>query len=367
MIDPHVHMRDWNQEAKETVYHGMQQAAAVGIRALFDMPNTDPPLTLRSVLEARLALGAKVVSRIREEMGIDMYYGVYGGLTANKEQLRQMVRAWRELFPRVVGLKLFAGHSTGAMGLTAVEERKCVYAVLSEEGYSGVLAVHCEREDLLRPELWDSRHPESHSKARPPEAEVESVEEQILFAREAGFQGTLHICHISLPESLACIEAYRSQVPFRITCGITPHHLLLSQEVSGQEGNKLKMNPPLRSAAAQQALFQAVLEGRIDWLESDHAPHTFADKLAGASGIPGFSGNVIAAQALSKAGMSDDALALLLGGRAVSVFGLEQELDGVDVSAFLKLVHNDELLQEKLLQLSREYPLDPWLQAVKEL
>ena len=111
MIDPHVHLRDWEQAAKETLRHGLSVAWRAGLDAVFEMPNTDPPLVTREAILRRIE---DADSALRA-LGIPMVHGLYAGITAVPRQVEEMVRAWKELFPRVVGLKMFAGHSTGQM------------------------------------------------------------------------------------------------------------------------------------------------------------------------------------------------------------------------------------------------------------
>jgi dihydroorotase len=157
-----------------------------------------------------------------------------------------------------------------------------------------VLSVHAEKEILLRalpdgrPD-WDPGRPSTHCSARPPEAEVRSVQEQIALAAAEGFSGVLHVAHISTPGALRAVrEARRGGYRFRVTCGITPHHALLSaDDMEGEGGILLKMNPPLRTRAMQREMLLALVGGEIDWIETDHAPHTVADKVdRHASGIP---------------------------------------------------------------------------------
>ena len=109
MIDPHVHFRDWNQSEKETVAHGLAVAKACGFTHVFDMPNTDPPLTDRKTILKRFALAEGIT-------GIEYY--VWAGLTADPAQIEEVVEIYAELRPKVVGLKLFLGQSTGHMGVT---------------------------------------------------------------------------------------------------------------------------------------------------------------------------------------------------------------------------------------------------------
>ena len=110
-------------------------------------------------------------------------------------------------------------------------------------------------------------------------------------ANKAGFVGILHICHISLPESVEVLEKAREHVSFQLTCGVTPHHILLYDVMMNEnDGLLLKMNPPLRSKEARDKLCQMLLNERINWIETDHAPHRKSEKLGSpyASGIPGF-------------------------------------------------------------------------------
>ncbi|MCF7832450.1 MAG: dihydroorotase [Candidatus Marinimicrobia bacterium] len=282
MIDPHVHLRDGKQQHKETIRHGLSVAERIGLAGVFDMPNTNPPILLRDDIVARLALAKSTNSSV--------FYGLYCGLTSEPAQIAEAVACTRE-FDQLVGLKLFAGKSTGDLSIPDTVSQSKVFRTLAEEKYTGVLAIHCENEADFKPELWDPEKPITHTQVRPPIAEVNSIEKMIALANTAGFRGNLHICHISLPKSVEALEKARTLVKFRITCGVTPHHLLLYDAMMDQEnGLLLKMNPPLRSKNARDELLQMLLEERIDWIETDHAPHRKSEKLGPpyASGIPGF-------------------------------------------------------------------------------
>ena len=315
MIDAHVHLRDWGQSEKETLLHGMSVALFCGVDELFDMPNTSPPLTDRASIEKRIADAKRC--------GLPVRYHLYAGVTDNPRQIEEVVRLTREYPSEVIGLKMFAGHSTGNMGLTDDETQKAVYRTLSALGYEGVVALHCEKESLLKPELEDPSDYSTHSLARPVEAEVSSVADQIRYSEEANFRGHLHICHLSSVSSLALVEEAKKRGR-RISCGATPHHLLLSSSDAAEHFLYAKMNPPLRSESEREALFGALLAGRIDWVETDHAPHTLGDKEGGSSGIPGFSGLLLLVKHLYEAGCSLSLMQSLLGGRVQEVFALEK-------------------------------------------
>ncbi len=356
MIDPHVHLRDGRQSAKETLLHGMAVGSKAGILAYFDMPNTDPPLTTRERVLARLEAGRQAARTIEADMGRVVFYGLYGGITSDPRQILEMVETYREADGAMVGLKLFAGHSTGGMGIVTHDQQQLVYQALTSHGYRGVLAVHCEKESLLQPGLWDPAHPESHCLARPVEAEIASIADQILLSQESGFEGVLHICHISTRRSIELVVQARAK-GMRITCGATPHHALLDADSAGREDNLLKMNPPLRGREDREAVFQGLLDGSVDWIESDHAPHTIQDKRQGASGIPGFAGMLLLVQRLRAAGAAEVHLQSLCGERVRRMYG-SAALEALPQSMFE--VPAPELITSVLNDTRAAYAWDPF-------
>ena len=315
MIDPHVHLRDWNQAEKETLGHGMEVAFRCGIDELFDMPNTNPPLTTEAAIRKRLE-DASYCNK-------DVRYHLWAGMTSDLVQVEQAASLAKTLFPSVIGLKLFAGHSTGNMGLVDEAMQLWIYRTLAKVGYEGMVAVHCEKESLLNPDLEDEKDFSTHSLARPVEAEVVSVLDQIRLSGEAGFKGHLHICHLSSIEALIVIEEAKRNHR-RISCAVTPHHALLSEEDAKDHSLYAKMNPPLRNETQRSSLFAALLGGRVDWIETDHAPHTLKDKEAGACGIPGFSGLLLLVKQLIEHGAAPGLLTQLLGGRVLQVARLRE-------------------------------------------
>lgn len=342
MIDPHVHLRDWKQEEKETILHGLKVAKACGFTHVFDMPNTNPALTSRELIINRLADASDAKKKVK---GIS--YHLYGGLTLDKSQIREMVSAYNELFPLVVGLKLFAGHSTGNMGIIGKPKQLEVIKALSEFGYKGVLAVHSEKEELMEADKFIPGKWETHSLARPSKAEVESVRDLIDCCLEANFQGTLHIAHVSTKEAVELVVKNRDKL--KISMGATPHHALYSQKDAECHEKYLKMNPPLRTEEDRAFIYNALIDGTIDWVESDHAPHTLEDKENGASGIPGFTGMLVLLDSLRKDGCSEDRLKELFAFNAAKVFGLDEE------DAIIP-----EKLASKINKSREEYPVKPF-------
>ncbi len=277
-IDPHVHCRDWNEYSKATIGSVMRIAESQGVAAICDMPNTKPPIIDKDTVERRLNT-AKIE-------GCSNGYYLYIGATRDPDQLREAADVAMHN-PRVVGIKLYAGKSTGDLSVLAEEDQRNVYRVLTEAKYNGVLAVHCEEESLGRANLWVPENPSSWNLAKPPEMEIKGVENQIMFARDAGFEGHLHIAHITTPESVEIVDDARKTV--RISCGATPHHLTYSTEdMMSFSCMWLKVNPPIREKGMMMRLRQLLRDGKIDWIETDHAPHLRVEKEYDHNRLPDF-------------------------------------------------------------------------------
>lgn len=314
-ICPHTHCRDEEQKDKATVSRTLNLAKRQGVGMIFDMPNPARPVTSHLRVHERLALVPK---------GQESHYRLYVGLTARKEQIFEACWCDNHI-PAVVGLKLFAGTSVGPLAVVELEAQRQVYQTLADIHYTGVVAVHCEKEELLRSDLWKPNNPISHTWARPPEAEVESVRDQIRLAKETGFRGHLHICHVSVPESVELVNQAR-QAGMRISCGVTPHHLLWDENrYSESEGLDYKMNPPLRSSAAVFVLRHQLQDGQIDWIETDHAPHTAKEKRPPLclSGYPSLRiyRECISELLMNRLGMTEPQICALTRGNIIAIFG----------------------------------------------
>jgi len=351
VIDPHVHLRDWNQNNKETLDHGIDVAYRAGLDCIFEMPNTDPAITSRDSIEKRIELADKAVLKL----GVPFFHGLYAGITPDPAQIEEMVKSYSDLFPRVIGLKMFAGNSTGNMGILDERSQKRVYSTLAKLGYKGVLAVHCEDERFISKDIWHPEKPFSHCLSRPPTSEIESVKNQLEFARKAGFKGTLYICHVSVPYSLEEIERVRKHSRLNVCSEISPHHAVLNDKyIEKQDGLLLKMNPPLRPKWMQERMLNSVLEGRIDWIGTDHAPHTLKDKLEGGwvddkyvghcSGIPGLPFYPLFIKLLRSKGASEQLIDDITHNNIVKTFGIE--------------IPNTKRVPE--VGLAKEYEFDPY-------
>lgn len=275
-IDPHVHFKDEEWAYKGTVAHGLQLAKEQGVDIVFDMPNTFKPILTEKDVKRRLKLVPK------SEKG---RYFLYIGATSDEKQLKEAIRL-TENSKYVIGIKMYAGKSVGSLAVISEKDQKKVYDVLTKNNYKGVLALHCEKEKFMR-DIFDPKKPSTYPLSRPNISEIESVKDQIRFAKESGFKGTVHITHVSCKESVELIDNARKEI--KITCGVTPHHLNWDDSKFKEDNGLLyKTFPPLRSKKDVMALQKYLRQGKIDWIETDHAPHAIGEKLYGPypSGYP---------------------------------------------------------------------------------
>jgi len=278
-IDPHVHCRDWKLAYKGATIKSVKQLAeSQYVDVIFDMPNTNPTMNSLRLVEERLRLA-------KSEGCSDGYY-VYIGATKNENQLREAAHV-ATTHPKVVGIKFFTtGKPEDVLAITDEKDQKKVYETLTECDYTGVIGVHCEKESLFRMNRWKPEKPWTWNLARPKEAEVEAVKDQIRFVKKTGFDGTLYIPHVSAVETVNVIDNARSSIS--IVCGVTPHHLTKSTlDMREAYGIFYKCNPPIRDME-KDGLKDCLIEGKIDWFETDHAPHSFREKteLPFMSGFP---------------------------------------------------------------------------------
>lgn len=343
-IDSHVHFRDFNQRHKETVKLGLEVALDSGLDAVFDMPNTDPPIMTRDLVLDRL--------RIVKEANIpNIFYGLYIGLTADPEQVKQATEVYRK-FKQVIGMKLYAGHSVGNLGVITEEDQQVVYETLVEVGYDGVLAVHCEKEFSLEPQIWNPGRPISHCHARPENAEVDSVKDQLRLARESRFKGKLHIAHISSPTSVDLVVEAREE-GLDVSSGICPHHFIYDwSQMYDEKGILWKMNPPLRKPDSRERIFQCLRDGKIDWIETDHAPHSLNEKTQNPymSGIPGIPWWPLFEEFLRRQNFSDNQIDDL------TFFNVTQRFE-IDVQRSHSSIRDRR----------EDYPFDPYQKMAEEL
>ena len=324
IIDPHVHLRGEEYQGQEFLRKGFRDAKVVGIQALLEMPNPDPQLTSEKICNDRIGY----VDLIRD----GIYHGINIGLTDDIEQVKSALELV-ESSSRITADKVFYVHSTGNMGILDEDVQREIWKVKGEMKYNGVSMGHFEDEDSFDKENpFDYKNPISHSLYQNPESELIQVERQLRNAIDNKFQGTFYICHVSNPDTITYLNQQRSEIDFPIVTEMTFHHMFLNWEDYKIHGNRLKMNPPLRSKDMQEQLLEHVLKGNVDVIGTDHASHTLEkkDSVKPPSGIPALPFWPRGLKMLLELGMSEQKLQSMSFDKANEIFelGLTRDCEG---------------------------------------
>ncbi|WP_325199121.1 dihydroorotase [Oscillibacter sp.] len=263
-VDVHVHLREPGFSYKETIATGTAAAAAGGYTALCAMPNLNPvPDSLENLRAEREA--------IRRDALVHVY--PYGAVTRGEkgEALADMAA----LAPYVPG---FSDDGRGVQS----EERMRAAMELAKQ-LDRPIAAHCEDESLLT-KGWcvhDGEFAKRHGlPGNDPASEWRQVERDLRLVRETGCR--YHVCHVSTKESVALIRAAKAE-GLPVTCETGPHYLCLCDEDLEDDG-RFRMNPPIRSAGDRDALIEGLLDGTVDCVATDHAPHSAEEKSGGLRG-----------------------------------------------------------------------------------
>jgi dihydroorotase len=270
VIDTQVHFREPGLEHKEDLESGSRAAILGGVTGVFEMPNTKPNTDTAERL-------ADKVARAAGRMWCDHAFYV-GATAANADELGALER-----LPGAAGVKIFMGASTGDL-LVAEDD---VLARVLASGRRRV-AIHAEDEARMNARLGEriEGDPSSHPVWRDDESAMLATRRIIAMARAA--RRRIHILHVTTPAEFAFIALNKDIA----SCEVTPQHLTLAaEEAYPRLGTYAQMNPPIRSSAHRQGLWQYLNEGVPDVIGSDHAPHTIEEKAkpypASPSGMPG--------------------------------------------------------------------------------
>ncbi|KKB42293.1 dihydroorotase [Bacillus thermotolerans] len=267
LIDLHVHLREPGGEHKETIETGTMAAAAGGFTTIAAMPNTRPvPDTVEHLSDLN--------KRIEETAHVRVL--PYASITIRE--------AGKELTD-FASLK-----ETGAFAFTddgvGIQQAGMMYEAMKQASEIGAAVVaHCEDNSLIYGgAVHDGEFAEKHNiPGIPSICEAVHIARDVLIAEAADCH--YHVCHISTEQSVRSVrDAKRAGI--RVTAEVTPHHLLLCDEDIPGEDTNFKMNPPLRSRNDQKALVEGLLDGTIDFIATDHAPHTAEEKAAGMKTAP---------------------------------------------------------------------------------
>ena len=259
-VDMHVHLREPGFSYKETIATGTEAAAAGGFTTVCPMPNLNPAPDSLENLKIQLDIIEK-----------DARVNVLPFATITKGRSGEELVDYASMAPYV------AGFSDDGTGVQSEQVMKRAMEGIAKTGK--ILAAHCEVESLLcGGYIHDGEYARRNNhKGICSESEWKEVERDIRLAEETGCR--LHICHISSKESVELVrQAKKKGLP--VTCETGPHYLTFNDSEL-QEHGRFKMNPPIRGKEDQEALRQGLIDGTIDVIATDHAPHSAEEKSRG--------------------------------------------------------------------------------------
>lgn len=265
MIDDQVHFREPGLTHKGELYTESRAAVAGGITSYMEMPNTVPNALTQSLLEEKYQLAAQ-----KSAANYSFFMG-----TSN-DNLEEVLKTDPK---NVCGVKIFMGASTGNM---LVDQPDTLEKVFSRSPM--LIATHCEDESTIRrnSELFKQQYgedgitPAMHPQIRNEEACYLSSSFAVSLAKKYGTR--LHVLHISTAKELSLFDNSIALKEKKITAEACIHHLWFCDEDYATKGNFIKWNPAIKSADDRTAIRQAVIDGRIDVIATDHAPHTIEEK-----------------------------------------------------------------------------------------
>ena len=269
VIDDHVHFREPGLTAKADIDSESRAAAAGGVTTYFDMPNTVPQTTTLEALEEKFALAAQ-----KSHVNYSFFFGATNDNVALFDQLDSH---------RIPGIKLFMGSSTGNMLVDRREALEQIFATATMP-----IMVHCEDTEIINRNMAEAQRlygddPKvvHHPEIRSAEACYESTRLAVELAVK--HHARLHVAHLTTARELELLTE-------GVTAEVTPSHLYFCDRDYASLGTRIKCNPAIKSEADRDALRQAVADGRIAVIGTDHAPHLLSQKEGGCakavSGMP---------------------------------------------------------------------------------
>ena len=256
-VDVHVHLREPGFSYKETIATGTRAAAHGGYTAVCPMPNLKPvPDSLENLQPELDAIAKDAVIHVHP----------YGAITVGEKG--KELADLEDMAPYVVA---FSDDGKGVQNPEMMKQ-----AMLRAKALGKIIVAHCEDESLLNGGyIHDGEYARAHGhRGNPSASEWKQVERDLDLVRETGC--AYHVCHVSTKETVALIRKAKAE-GLDVTCETTPHYLVFNDSMLQEEGC-FKMNPPIRSEEDRQALIAGILDGTVDMIATDHAPHSAEEK-----------------------------------------------------------------------------------------
>ncbi len=292
-IDCHVHFREPGLEHKATMKTEAEAAVAGGVTTVCEMPNTIPPTNTAAALADKIRRADELSVtgyQLSGQLDMRFFFGITEDvhLATLLELLDSASEEAKRLRSRIAGVKIYLDHSTG--------DQKIADALLDDvfsacAAHDLTLVAHCEDPETNAQAAAQNTRTNiaAHSLIRPAQSEVIAIERAIELAQDHDTR--LHIAHLSTEGGIAAVRDAKLE-GINVTCEVAPHHLFLTTDDYERLGTLGKMNPPLRSQKHRFALWAGIMDGIVDCISTDHAPHTLEEKQAGEplkapSGVPG--------------------------------------------------------------------------------
>jgi carbamoyl-phosphate synthase/aspartate carbamoyltransferase/dihydroorotase len=319
LIDPHVHLRDPDQTHKEDFYTGTATALAGGFTMLLDMPNNATPIITKSLLENKIRIAKQKIV-----CDVGFYFGSLGNNLAEFEKVKD----------QVIGLKVYLNQTTGNY-------------IINETLFEEI----CKQ--------WKEKTQTTQTRPKPilVHAEEDILEKVVAIGKKHNQH--IHVCHISTEKELRIVmQAKKEQTENIITCGVTPHHLFLSEKDIPKLGSFAQVKPNLKPLSDIAFLWKNL--DAIDVIESDHAPHTREEKTGStpAFGLPGLETTLpLLLTAMHEKKLTIETIIRLCSDNPVNFFTLKREQDTT-----IEVDENEEwIIQNKDLKTKAGWsPFDGW-------
>lgn len=264
LIDDQVHFREPGLTHKAEIYTEAKAGVAGGTTSYMEMPNTIPQAITVELLEQKYSRAA--------EVSLANYSFFMGATNSNLDEIMKVD------FEKVCGLKIFQGSSTGNMVVDNIESLEGIF-----KECKAIIAIHSENDSIIKANFdemkaiyGDDIPVKLHPKIRSEEACYDASSRAVAMAKKHGTR--LHILHISTAKEL---ELFTNTIPLeekKITSEACIHHMWFAEEDYDTKGNLIKWNPAVKTSKDRDAIFNAMLDGTIDVVATDHAPHTLEEK-----------------------------------------------------------------------------------------
>ena len=349
-IDTHVHGRDEKQSYKETISHLLSVAERVAFSAVINIGNGDPPTTNKEAFLIYQDKAEKANSKVR--------FYQYILATPKPSQIEEAIKICGKCV-EAAGIKIFLVHSIGDTNVSKRKDQKKVLEVLAKNKYKGVIMIHAEKEAYITKD-FDPKHPITHCYNRPAISEISAVDNFLDDALEAGYEGRIHIGHVSCPETIDI--KLKHALKDRLSAEAGGQHLFMHQEHMTSlfpGGLYRKKNPPLREEHRMLEMQHKLLKREIDCYGDDHAPHAEKEKTSPPylSGFPQLPVVPLVVKKFRELGMTDKQILDYMFNNAKKIF--TPKLDKVEPRKDVSLNDLEELIKE-VPKLRKEYEYDAW-------